>query len=111
VYPEEEYPDDVDADDDADAGSDVEDIITGDGDGEEVMYTEMKHVETSEEDRADKEVIVATVDPILWNTELERVGPRLKVKPTGGKEWRGHIEQTKTHEQVYWSPAQVHVVR
>ena len=45
-------------------------------------------------------MIAATIDPLHWKTELERVGPRLKMDiKTLGKEWRAHIEQTKHHEQ------------
>ena len=35
---------------------------------------------------------------MIWQTELERVAPHLKVKKIhGGKEWRAHIELTKKH--------------
>jgi hypothetical protein len=37
------------------------------------------------------------VDPIIWKTELERVGPKLKAKqrlPTN--EWRSHVDLTVT---------------
>ena len=38
------------------------------------------------------------IDPLIWQTELERVAPHLKVKKIhGGKEWRAHIELTKKH--------------
>ena len=38
---------------------------------------------------------------LAWQTELERVGPRLRVAAAaaGGKEWRAHIEQTKLNEE------------
>ena len=47
-------------------------------------------------------LIANTIDPLVWKTELERVGPRLKAAAAGGlgKEWRAHIEQTKAHEQT-----------
>lgn len=42
------------------------------------------------------------MDPLLWKTELERVGPKLKlrVKEGDGKEWHMHIERTRKHETV-----------
>lgn len=42
------------------------------------------------------------MDPLLWKTELERVGPKLKlrVKEGDGKEWHTHIERTRKHETV-----------
>mmetsp|Transcript_65979 Transcript_65979/g.148906 ORF Transcript_65979/g.148906 Transcript_65979/m.148906 type:complete len:431 (-) Transcript_65979:141-1433(-) len=47
------------------------------------------------------QIIENTIDPLLWKTELERVGPRLKTQSaTLGKEWRAHIEQTKEHEKT-----------
>ena len=43
----------------------------------------------------------ATVDPLEWRTELERVAPRLKIpRNFSGKEWRAHLEQTQKHEKV-----------
>ena len=46
-------------------------------------------------------MLEATVDPIAWRTELERVAPRLKIAHTmSGKEWRAHLEQTQKHEKV-----------
>ncbi|CAM9462017.1 unnamed protein product [Sphacelaria rigidula] len=41
------------------------------------------------------------IDPVEWKRELERVGPRLKVPvSSAGKEWRGHVDQTKKHEDA-----------
>ncbi|CAM9112777.1 unnamed protein product [Ascophyllum nodosum] len=41
------------------------------------------------------------VDPVEWKRELERVGPRLKMASVAaGKEWRGHVEQTKKLEEA-----------
>ena len=41
------------------------------------------------------------IDPLIWQTELERVTPHLKVKTShGGKEWRAHIAQTKKHGAI-----------
>ena len=51
---------------------------------------------------ADAHAMIAnTIDPLVWKTELERVGPRLKqAGGVLGKEWRAHIEQTKDHEKT-----------
>lgn len=49
------------------------------------------------------QMIENTIDPLLWKTELERVGPRLKASSSsllGNKEWRSHIESTKLHEKT-----------
>ncbi|CAB1106597.1 unnamed protein product [Ectocarpus sp. CCAP 1310/34] len=79
-------------------------------------------------------MLEAKVDPVEWKRELERVGPKLKVRQhphqhreeigqarrccialgatalvlacmqmaasAAGKEWRGHVEQTKKHEEA-----------
>ena len=101
-YPEEEYADEAEADEAADAGSDIEDEIAGaDDEEEEVLYTEIAHVGGGEEDTSTQGILESKVDPKAWQKELERVGPRLKVRaPPVGKEWRGHIESTKKHEEV-----------
>jgi estrogen-related receptor beta like 1 len=78
--------------------------LDGEEEEEEVLYTEMLHVapETNGLDESQKAILESNLDPLLWQTELERVGPRLKVSAQGdtGKEWRGHIEQTRKHEMV-----------
>ncbi|CBN74635.1 conserved unknown protein [Ectocarpus siliculosus] len=46
-------------------------------------------------------MLEAKVDPVEWKRELERVGPKLKMAASAaGKEWRGHVEQTKKHEEA-----------
>jgi len=99
-YPEEEYADEAEADETADAGSDIEDDIAAVEEDEEVLYTEIAHVGgTSEADHSTQGILESKVDPKAWQKELERVGPRLKVSaPPVGKEWRGHIESTRKHE-------------
>ena len=66
------------------------------------MYSEVVRAERKEElDEAICGKLESDIDPVEWKTELERVGPRLKVRLAhGGKEWRTHIEHTKKHEQV-----------
>lgn len=101
-YPEEEYADEAEADEAADAGSDIEDEIAGaEEEEEEVLYTEIAHVGSGEDDTSTQGILESKVDPKAWQKELERVGPRLKVRaPPVGKEWRGHIESTKKHEET-----------
>lgn len=42
-------------------------------------------------------ILVSAVDPVVWKTELERVGPKLKSQqPLSANEWRAHVDQTIT---------------
>jgi intraflagellar transport protein 57 len=105
-YPAEELSQQAEADED-DIGMELEENIGGrggmpnDSDGEEdVMYSEQirSSRENPEDDLAGKAKLESDIDPLIWQTELERVAPFLKVKQIhGGKEWRAHIEQTKKH--------------
>ncbi len=84
-----------------------------DRDDGEALYSELlKNGEaeqpTEEEIQASK-VLESEVDPLVWSTELERVGPRLRVSvPSGGKEWRTHIELTKKVYQYQSLPLLEH---
>ena len=108
-YPAEELSQEAEVDDDA-AGMEMEENIGGrggmpnDSDGdEEVMYSEQVRSERKEDDDdvAGKAKLESDIDPLIWQTELERVAPHLKVKTIhGGKEWRAHIEQTKKHGAI-----------
>ena len=87
---------------------DVEDETKEDDDDEDVFYADLVQQEQSvdqaeEEENAEtnREMLQSTVDPVAWKTEVERVAPRLKIKPSfTGKEWRSHLEQTKKHEEM-----------
>ena len=106
-YPAEELSQEAEVDDDTDV---VEEEALGgrggmpnDSDGEEeVMYSEQVRSERKEEeDDGSHAKLESDIDPLIWQTELERVAPHLKVKAHhGGKEWRAHIEQTKKHGAV-----------
>lgn len=104
--PTEEYADEEEGDNLADVGSDIEDELGANSDGDDVMYTELvrEAVAAKQDDELEKSqagIIKSAVDPVLWQTELERVGPRLhSSQARGAKEWRGHIEQTKKHEET-----------
>lgn len=63
---------------------------------EEALYTEAS---TSAAAPAAAEVAPkATVDRATWETEVERMAPRLRARPpASGREWRSHLEQTARH--------------
>ena len=99
-------------DDAQELGSDIEDNAS-EGEGhveEEVMYSEMVKQRGSGVDHHDDPlnasqhaILAGTVDAVEWKTELERVGPRLKLKHGRGvtkEEWRTHLEQTKKYEKT-----------
>lgn len=88
---------------------DVEDEAKEDDDDEDVLYADLvqqehsieDHTEDEETSQSQREVLQSSIDPVAWKTEVERVAPRLKIKPTfSGKEWRSHLEQTKKHQEV-----------
>ena len=108
-YPAEELSQEAEVDDDADGAVEEENMGRGrggmpnDSDGEEeVMYSEQVRSERKEdEDDSAHAKLETDIDPLVWQTELERVAPHLKVKAIhGGKEWRAHIEQTKKHGAI-----------
>lgn len=88
------------ADEDADVGG-IEDEVEV-VEEEETLFKEAPsaHVEEDDDYKAAHEILRSGIDPIAWQTELERVGPRLRVAAAhgGGKEWRAHIEATKANE-------------
>ncbi|TMW57485.1 hypothetical protein Poli38472_003410 [Pythium oligandrum] len=98
-YPKEDFADEADVDDDAEVDGGDEGPI---GEEEEELYSDL--VRANAEDTAlvesYQQMIVSHVDPLLWKTELERVGPKLKltVNEDDGKEWHTHIERTRKHE-------------
>lgn len=48
-------------------------------------------------DNSNHHILQADVDPVMWKTELERVGPKLKAsQQTLANEWRSHVDQTVT---------------
>ena len=69
---------------------------------EEVMYSEQLRAERKDDlDESVRAKMESEIDPLIWQTELERVTPHLKVKTShGGKEWRAHIAQTKKHGAI-----------
>ncbi len=89
-----ELPDD-DVDDEADIDDDIE-VFEEDI---PAYHSAADEVETVRDET--QKIIESRVDPIEWKTELERVGPRLRISnAVGGKEWRSHIDQTKKHSSL-----------
>lgn len=104
-YPDEGMADEAEVDSDAEIASEV-DEAAGDGEEDELMYEEdeskaAKRERAGGESDDEKQVLEATVDPKEWLLEVERVGPKLRVPaPNDGKEWRTHLQQTRTYKQV-----------
>jgi len=105
-YPNEEFAEEAEVDEEADVGAIVDDIATDsddDDEDDEVMYTDMVHGNVNDDDdhAASTALIEAEVDVVKWKKELERVRPKLKVKlVTHDKEWRSHLDQAKFHEKA-----------
>lgn len=132
AYPKEDFADEAEVDDDAevvdgDADEDGHHAHAGADDGDELMYSDVVQLgkKAAGEDPLEastNQMILSEVDPLLWRTELERVGPKLRArtaglsssssKPSGGsvmadgsgpvatKEWHSHLERTRTHADV-----------
>ena len=97
----------AEVDENADLGDELDDDVeVADEDDEGMFQDRAGSVSTGTEEVFEGEaeahqLIANTIDPLVWKTELERVGPRLKASgATLGKEWRAHIEQTKVHEKT-----------
>lgn len=53
------------------------------------------------EDEPKADMLEAKIDPAAWRLELERVGPKLKVRgKVTHKEWRTHLDQSAKHEKL-----------
>lgn len=99
-YPDEGLADEADVDSDAEIHSVGEDEMPGDGEEDDLMYQEDAPKPPPEEEH-DHQVLQANVDPKEWLLEVERVSAKLKVvMPNDSKEWRTHLQQTKSYKQV-----------
>lgn len=101
-YPDEGLADEAEVDSDAEVHSVGEDDMPGDGEEDDLMYQEddVKKA-NADDDSMDHQVLEANIDPKEWLLEVERVAPKLKIQmPTDSKEWRNHLEQTKSFKQV-----------
>lgn len=101
-YADEDFADEAEVDEEADVGAGLEEDFADGPEEEEVMYSDMvKQEELQEETVLNQSMLEADLDPVEWKMELERVCPRLKCKhQSHSKEWRAHLEQTRTHEKV-----------
>lgn len=105
-YPQEDFAEEAEVDEEADVGAIVDEIATDSDDdlGDEIMYSDLVHDDLRENanDFAQSTAMIeAEVDAVKWKTELERVSSKLKVKlVTHDKEWRSHLDQTKFHEKA-----------
>jgi len=101
-YPDEGLADEAEVDSEAEILSDVQDDVAGDGEEDDLMYQEDEGKKPEENsDDGDHGVIQNYIDPTVWQLEVERVVPRLKVTiPNDSKEWRTHLSQTKQFKQV-----------
>lgn len=110
-YPKEDFADEAEVDEDAEVDTANDDDAGGLQGGEEEaeeMYSDLVRAKAAEDhhelDQSFQQMIMSEVDPLLWKTELERVGPRLKLRAgagaAAGKEWHAHIERSREHEKV-----------
>lgn len=133
AYPKEDFADEAEVDDDAEVvDADAEEDgprahAAADDDGDELMYSDVVQLgkKAAGEDPLEastNQMILSEVDPLLWRTELERVGPKLRARTAGlasssskpsaasaivdgsgpmtTKEWHSHLERTRTHADV-----------
>jgi len=102
IFPDEGLADEADVDSDAEIDSVGEDEMPGDGEEDDLMYQEdeVKKPEENSDD-ADHGILQTQIDPHVWQLEVERVAPKLKVTiPNDAKEWRTHLSQTRQYKQV-----------
>merc|ERR1719218_386230 len=66
------------------------------------MYQEDEAKKQEEnDDDDDNKMLQNNIDPTVWQLEVERVVPKLKVTiPTDSKEWRTHLSQTRQYKEV-----------
>ncbi|ETL44495.1 hypothetical protein L916_05217 [Phytophthora nicotianae] len=111
-YPKEDFADEAEVDEEAEvdtANDDDDNALPAEEEAEE-LYSDLVRSGKAAEDQHDldqsfQQMIMSEVNPLLWKTELERVGPRLKVKggaaaAAAGKEWHAHIERSREHEKI-----------
>ncbi|CAM9905473.1 unnamed protein product, partial [Laminaria digitata] len=103
VYAAEDAAEEAEPVDDCDM-ADIVDEAEVEEEEEEQDFAEINKAEEDEDNGisdSQAAMLEAKIDPVEWKRELERVGPRLKMAAsTAGKEWRGHVEHTKKHEEA-----------
>jgi len=90
-------------DEEADVGDAIEDAVEA-AEDDEALFVEAvaDEPEVDEAQLEQRAILKSNVDRVAWATELERVGPRLRLahKRGGGKEWRAHVNQTRSSNAV-----------
>ncbi len=77
-----------------------DEALQNDGPDEDIFFEEPSRLDASL-DNSTQHIITATIDPIEWKTELERVTPKLKANITvATNEWRSHVDQTVTSKSL-----------
>lgn len=100
VYPDEAMADEADVDSDAEIQSVGEDEMP-EGEEDDLMYQEDDVKKGKNDDENDNQVLESNIDPKEWLLEVERVSAKLKMQmPNDSKEWRTHLQQTKSYKQV-----------
>ncbi|CAN0374930.1 unnamed protein product, partial [Pylaiella littoralis] len=104
VYAAEDAAEEAEPVDDCDMADIADEAEVEEEDEEEQDFSELTKVEEDDDigiSDSQAAMLEAKIDPVEWKRELERVGPRLKMAASAaGKEWRGHVEQTKKHEEA-----------
>lgn len=101
TYPDEGLADEAEVDSNAEIQSVGEDEMPGDGEEDDLMYQEDEVKKKDDSDDEQHQVLEANIDPKEWLLEVERVAPKLKIQiPNDSKEWRTHLQQTRSYKQV-----------
>ena len=92
-----------------DDGSGIEENVDLPGGDTEVgeMVLHVRHMDRAADSAEEEDGLGEAVDPLLWQAEMERVGPRLKQaeralhegrrEAVGQSVWRSHLESAKRH--------------
>ncbi|CAM9899102.1 unnamed protein product [Ectocarpus sp. 12 AP-2014] len=103
VYAAEDAAEEAEPVDDCDMADIADEAEVEEEQEDEQDFSDLIKAEDDDMGVSDSQVAMleAKVDPVEWKRELERVGPKLKMAASAaGKEWRGHVEQTKKHEEA-----------
>jgi len=101
-YPDEDMADEAHIDSDAEIHSVDEEDMPADGEEDDLMYQEDDVKKRGGNDSDDDHAVLdSKIDPKEWLLEVERVAPKLKIQmPNDSKEWRNHLQQTRSYKQV-----------
>jgi estrogen-related receptor beta like 1 len=98
----------AEADDDVEEDA-VEEDIGGDiGEEDGLMFEDFNGQLDTSMDNSTHNILQADVDPVLWKTELERVGPKLKVTPQEKNKTKHVLYFTQTTNHTPTNPHNLH---